>query len=215
MVDHGTPGTGSEAGSAIGTLATMPARPNFIQLPQRLSFSTFSPTYTLAMTPTPAATSNDSEAGASTPKQRRLKPSTPMFDAPLHVLCVDDDPLTRTLMSRLLTRLGCIVTTAENGEIALELILGGTSFTPSRECAPISVDGFEQASSADGRYHIIFLDNQMPVSYGKYIKEDQLIGTPKVLTGVEAISRLRGLGRNDFVVGLTGSCFRESQKSID
>ena len=41
----------------------------------------------------------------------------------MRVLVVDDDPLTRKLMSRMLARLGCKVTTAENGEIALDLIL--------------------------------------------------------------------------------------------
>ncbi len=39
----------------------------------------------------------------------------------LPVLVVDDDPLTRTLMKRILqTRLGCQVSVAENGEVALE-----------------------------------------------------------------------------------------------
>jgi CheY-like chemotaxis protein len=58
------------------------------------------------------------------------------------VLVVDDDAMTRTMMSRLLTRLGCNVTTAENGEIALEMVLGG------------------------GRFAVVFLDNQMPVMSG-------------------------------------------------
>jgi osomolarity two-component system, sensor histidine kinase SLN1 len=60
------------------------------------------------------------------------------------VLVVDDDPLTRTMMSRLLTRLGCTVSTAENGEIALEMVLSGYS----------------------GRFAVVFLDNQMPVMSG-------------------------------------------------
>ena len=62
----------------------------------------------------------------------------------LRVLVVDDDALTRTLMNRLLTRLGCMVTTAENGEIALEMVLSG-------HC---------------GRFAVVFLDNQMPVMSG-------------------------------------------------
>ena len=60
------------------------------------------------------------------------------------MLVVDDDALTRTMMSRLLTRLGCKVSTAENGEIALEMVLGGYG----------------------GRFAIVFLDNQMPVMSG-------------------------------------------------
>lgn len=47
-------------------------------------------------------------------------------------------------MSRLLTRLGCTVSTAENGEIALEMVLNGFS----------------------GRFAVVFLDNQMPVMSG-------------------------------------------------
>jgi CheY-like chemotaxis protein len=60
------------------------------------------------------------------------------------VLVVDDDALTRTMMSRLLTRLGCVVTTAENGEVALEMVLSGHG----------------------GRFAVVFLDNQMPVMSG-------------------------------------------------
>jgi CheY-like chemotaxis protein len=60
------------------------------------------------------------------------------------VLVVDDDALTRTMMTRLLTRLGCKVSTAENGEMALEMVLSGSG----------------------GRFAVVFLDNQMPVMSG-------------------------------------------------
>jgi CheY-like chemotaxis protein len=46
-------------------------------------------------------------------------------------------------MTRLLTRLGCKVSTAENGEIALEMVL-----------------------SPHGPFAIVFLDNQMPIMSG-------------------------------------------------
>jgi osomolarity two-component system, sensor histidine kinase SLN1 len=62
----------------------------------------------------------------------------------LPVLVVDDDALTRTLMTRMLSRLGCKVSTAENGEVALEMVLSG----------------------GGGRFAIVFLDNQMPVMSG-------------------------------------------------
>lgn len=62
----------------------------------------------------------------------------------LGVLVVDDDALTRTLMTRMLARLGCKVNTAENGEVALEMVLGDCS----------------------GRFAVVFLDNQMPVMSG-------------------------------------------------
>jgi osomolarity two-component system, sensor histidine kinase SLN1 len=48
------------------------------------------------------------------------------------------------MMTRLLTRLGCNVSTAENGEIALEMVLNGYG----------------------GRFAVVFLDNQMPVMSG-------------------------------------------------
>jgi CheY-like chemotaxis protein len=120
------------------------------------------------------------------------------LDPGLEVLVVDDDPLTRMLMKRLLSRLGCNVSTAENGEIALELILGsgGSNYTPSTDhsAGPVS----EQSSSVksdDSKYHVIFLDNQMPV-----------------LSGLKTIEKLREVGRGDFVVGVTGNALLDDQQ---
>jgi CheY-like chemotaxis protein len=90
---------------------------------------------------------------------------------------VDDDTLTRTLMKRLLTRLGCNVMTAENGQVALDLILGSGQ----------AASGEEEVSLASGRFDVVFLDNQMPV-----------------LSGLRAVAKLRAMGREDFVVGVTG-----------
>ena len=94
----------------------------------------------------------------------------------LRVLVVDDDMLTRRLMSRMLTRLGCSVDTAENGKVALEKILHGSppsgAPTPgvSEHSGPPMFD-LVQASSAATQtqvstqhwynYDIVFLDNQM------------------------------------------------------
>lgn len=116
----------------------------------------------------------------------------------LPVLVVDDDPLTRTLMKRILTRLGCTVSTAENGQVALEMILGPQAkhhaLTPSSDASanagPILEQEQRQASAeftAEGKYALVFLDNQMPV-----------------LSGLKAVERLRDLGRNDLIVGVTG-----------
>lgn len=66
----------------------------------------------------------------------------------LHVLVVDDDILTRKLMERSLARMGCAVDTAENGQVALEMIA-------SADQARSNWGGFS------GRYDIVFLDNQM------------------------------------------------------
>jgi hypothetical protein len=52
--------------------------------------------------------------------------------ANLSVLCVDDDPLTRKLLSRMLERLGCTVTTAEDGKQALDILLGVDGEPPRR-----------------------------------------------------------------------------------
>jgi osomolarity two-component system sensor histidine kinase SLN1 len=116
----------------------------------------------------------------------------------LPVLVVDDDPLTRTLMKRILTRLGCHVSTAENGEVALEMILGPQgkhALTPSSDASGNLGPILEQEQdhvefTEEGKYAVIFLDNQMPV-----------------LSGLKAVEKLRQLGRKDLIVGVTGQCF--------
>jgi len=95
-------------------------------------------------------------------------------------IVVDDDPLTRTLMKRMLTRMGCSVSTAENGEIAVSMLLG----------SPDSMD----ASNVQ-EFAVVFMDNQMPV-----------------MSGLKAISKLRQMGRKDFVVGVTGNALLADQQ---
>ena len=51
------------------------------------------------------------------------------------------------------------------------------------------------AAADDPRYAIVFLDNQMPV-----------------MSGLEAISKLRKRGRRDFVVGVTGNALLTDQE---
>lgn len=127
------------------------------------------------------------------------------------VLVVDDDSLTRMLMKRLLTRLGCRVTTAENGEAALELLTGSPRPSPSTEDVPATPDAravseegtLGSASNAsmhtwwseESKYAVCFLDNQMPIC-----------------SGLEAVSRLRRAGRKDFVVGVTGNALLTDQE---
>ncbi len=100
--------------------------------------------------PSPTLTnSNDAPISHSQPPQLQSSPSrqggsSTTVQPGLRVLVVDDDSLTRTMMTRLLTRLGCKVSTAENGEIALEMVL----------------------NSYGGRFAVVFLDNQMPVMSG-------------------------------------------------
>jgi len=111
----------------------------------------------------------------------------------MSVLVVDDDPFTRRLMGRTLGRLGCKVTTAENGEMAIDLILGVKGFAGVRRGTP-GQDGVGAGEVELGpvpqevRFAVVFLDNQMPV-----------------MSGVKAVERLRRLGRKDYVVGVTGN----------
>ncbi|TFK48812.1 hypothetical protein OE88DRAFT_1663992 [Heliocybe sulcata] len=125
----------------------------------------------------------------------------------LPVLVVDDDPLTRSLMKRMLTRLGCNVSTAENGEMALKMMNGGKPMvtvhtpipTPSSEGTGSSYglagEGRKHHEEPQSPYAIVFLDNQMPV-----------------LSGVEAVRRLRQFGRQDLVVGVTGNALLSDQQ---
>lgn len=93
---------------------------------------------------------------------------------PLRVLVVDDDALTRRLMARMMTRLGCEVTTAENGAIALEMLL--------KTDGVVGQDGIDPRAGENGirNFDITFLDNQMPVC-----------------TGLQVAAKLRSLARDD------------------
>ncbi|KAF8509178.1 hypothetical protein BU17DRAFT_56291, partial [Hysterangium stoloniferum] len=113
---------------------------------------------------------------------------------PIRVLVVDDDALTRTLMSRMLVRMGCHASTAENGLLALEQIMA----TPppqmrGAEEEPLTLE--EAWAEEDRRFSIIFLDNQMPIMSG--------LGTSR---------HLRAAGRRDLVVGVTGNALISDQK---
>ncbi|KAF8684902.1 His Kinase A (phosphoacceptor) domain [Rhizoctonia solani] len=132
--------------------------------------------------------------------------------SPLRVLVVDDDSLTRRLMTRMLTRLGCTVENAENGQIALDMLLAPLP-TPQSQRTQSSA-GFPSPLSAsiehptptlaaqsggweygESKYDIVFLDNHMPIC-----------------SGVEVARRLRQLDRKDFVVGVTGNALTEDQQ---
>ncbi|GAA5882260.1 hypothetical protein JCM3774_004067 [Rhodotorula dairenensis] len=151
---------------------------------------------------------------------------------PLKVLVVDDDMLTRRLMSRMMLRLGCEVETAENGKIALDMILRppppGVTNVPavrlevvSEEVEPGSGPSYgdhhvDAAERGDGtivkkvkkvgmdptagidafqHYDVVFLDNQMPVC-----------------SGVQVVAKLRSLGRDDLVVGVTANALQSDQE---
>ncbi|KZT67331.1 hypothetical protein DAEQUDRAFT_729184 [Daedalea quercina L-15889] len=188
ILDDTTPPGIQEPPPVIATdssSSSMTARPRLSQLPKPRTFSLDPP-----LSPGGSSMTSSTQTG-TTPES--------MSEGPLRVLVVDDDPLTRKLMSRMLTRIGCRVATAENGEIALDMILGaGHRATPSSEdtgSAGLSVSDVTLGSGDEYRYAVIFLDNQMPV-----------------LSGLDLVSKLRELGRKDFVVGVTGNALLTDQE---
>ena len=130
----------------------------------------------------------------------------------LPVLVVDDDRMTRMLMRRMLERLKCAVTTAVNGQQALELITGvsdihtldtpgsneGEYFTGGRVANPgvsRGTGGPPTPEISESDFAVVFLDNQMPV-----------------LSGVEMVKKLRRSGRKDLIVGVTGNALLPDQE---
>lgn len=110
----------------------------------------------------------DSSPELSIPARRLApQPPPPQVIPTIRVLVVDDDMLTRRLMQRMLTRLGCSVDMAENGEIALQKIVNGPIppglLTLQRGMPPnlFSHDSDGKRISHVYNYDVIFLDNQM------------------------------------------------------
>src|SRR5260221_8706869 len=94
------------------------------------------------------------------------------------------------MMMRVLTRLGCQVTCAENGEMAFDLMVGHTPLADqAKTVAEQTLPGqVEQTICEEGKFAVVFLDNQMPV-----------------MSGLKMVEILRKLNRQDFVVGITGN----------
>ncbi|KAF4592996.1 hypothetical protein EYR38_008703 [Pleurotus pulmonarius] len=120
-----------------------------------------------------------------TPDPANGTPPTPTFSG-LSVLVVDDDSITRMLMRRMLSRIGCTVETAENGEAALAMIIQSQHSEDASENP--------EGQTSNGPYDVVFMDNQMPV-----------------MSGLTAVAKLRALGRHDFIVGVTGNALLTDQ----
>lgn len=133
-------------------------------------------------------TSKSDRPNTASSAGKAQSPALTSSDRPLlAALIVDDDPLTRKLMSRMMARLGCTVQEAENGQMFLDILLGSEgSQSPS--------DGEVTTSTPPQYFDIVTLDNAMPV-----------------MTGEQAIRVLRAAGRNDFVVGATGNALKSDQ----
>jgi len=194
-----TPLAQNESAPTPEALPVVSQRPTFVRLPSQ---QTFSEDYVRHATNGSGSSNQSLTNGASNLTMfdqafTRGSPSTSFskfsIESNLPVLVVDDDPLTRTLMRRILGRLGCSVTCAENGEIALEIILGQRSVKGSTPSSDVSRDSGPILEQIDGppqprHFAVVFLDNQMPV-----------------MSGLKVVERLRELGRSDFVVGVTGN----------
>lgn len=121
-------------------------------------------------TSVPAPSLNGPTRSAPDPLQSLISVNGSRVGKGLRVLVVDDDTITRTLMSRLLSRLGCIVTTAENGKVGLEKILNGNIppeiILGDRRTGMGMSTGLPAHQCPDDKEHvymfdIVFLDNQM------------------------------------------------------
>ncbi|KAG9313135.1 Tco5, signal transduction HAMP domain histidine kinase [Chiua virens] len=177
------------------------AQPNQSRLPYSATGSTGPLHVVASLSPVsaePAASGLRAPIQGTPAPSLRRGPSI-VFEPPMVVLVVDDDRLTRTIMSRTLTRLGCHVSTAENGEIALEMIIGGRVQKPDDELPSGSVfedrGQYDDSAWTSSRYDVVFLDNQMPI-----------------MSGLEVVAKLREMGRQDFVVGVTGNALIGDQK---
>lgn len=129
----------SSGGAGASTPASAPTvRPSYVELPKR-------PTFIGSTTATPLSVSSTSTLFAPAPSPIPASPAPPATptapgaqDPPLRVLVVDDDQLTRKLMKRMLQRLGCAVSTAENGQVAFDLITG-EGRTPASEAGELGM----------------------------------------------------------------------------
>ncbi|KAG7445051.1 uncharacterized protein BT62DRAFT_207089 [Guyanagaster necrorhizus] len=174
-----------EENNSNGTITgqTSRNRPSFIVLPSPHSFVLDPQQSPTANPPSPSITRGS------------LTNSSSVLFHQYQVLVVDDDALTRRLMTRMLERLGCCVTTAENGEIALGILLGQSPEmkTPASDNSVPILDNLTPPTQR--RFMVVFLDNQMPV-----------------MSGLKTVAYLREIGRRDFVVGVTGNALITDQK---
>lgn len=131
-------------------------------------------------------------------------------------------------------RLGCVVTLAENGVMALDMILGvkgysGLPSTPGKEDdkklgeqkVGAGKDGdrkgtenvnqavrFQEGLAADPAVAALGPPPQ-DIKFAVVFLDNQM----PVMSGVKAVERLRELGRKDFVVGVTGNALLSGKLS--
>ncbi|PVG00732.1 hypothetical protein CPB86DRAFT_782280 [Serendipita vermifera] len=157
----------------------------------------------------PASSSLPSATTSSdTPKQREHSVSLQSsVGKGLIALVVEDDKVLRTLLQRLLLRLGCEVECAEDGQVALEVLgLSPTSSgaqpksslpAPSEPSDTAVKDPPRIASPGRTHFNVIFLDNQMPR-----------------VTGTQVATALRRANRDEYIVGTSGDASIMDQESF-
>lgn len=127
--------------------------PSYLIDPSELLVESLSSRSASASSTAPFSSLHHHASTSSTASRHHPLESDPMNanldDPPLRVLIVDDDSLTRRLMSRMMTRLGCIASSAENGQVALDMILRKEE------------GGDEETEREKKHFDIIFLDNQV------------------------------------------------------
>lgn len=230
-----------------------PTRPTFVPIPSPRSFSSNSienqPPNTNSTYQTSAGssistspmTAFDNCFTAGSPESSTAAVNV---EPGLQVLVVDDDPLTRTLMRRILMRLGCEVTLAENGVMAIDLILGvkgyaGVPSTPGKEdekklgeqkrgdgkeVVPSGKGGTKKSDGEDGmsqgvRFQEGLASDPAVAALGPPPQDVKfavvfLDNQMPVMSGVKAVERLRELGRKDFVVGVTGNALLSGESFL-
>ncbi|KAJ3873029.1 hypothetical protein F5051DRAFT_338320 [Lentinula edodes] len=149
------------------------------------------------------------------------------FSSSLSILVVDDDGVTRMMMDRLLRRQGCDVTTAENGRVALELILGDESHSRTISLSENVTPDLTTSGLPSSKSGTLTLDQGLglisrAISQGSDQSQSTVPDLPKfavvfldnsmpVLSGQRTVEILRRLRRRDFVVGLTGNALLTDQ----
>jgi PAS domain S-box-containing protein len=183
----------SGAGSTFGFfLQCKRTRPNITRPPiSRQSSSSF------FSTSKNAATVQDLVAGLASPDV--LSPALEIAEPPsaLHILIVEDNLLNQRVLTKQLTKAGCVVSTADNGLFALDFI-ATTTFSPH--------------ASQPKHLHVVLMDQNMPEMDGltcvKRIREmeqqGELIGHVPVIAVTanvrsEQIATARESGMDDVV----------------
>ena len=98
----------------------------------------------------------------------------------LRVLVVDDCAVNRKMLSRMLRNHGHECVEAENGKVAVDMV------------RKTRMNGDDCNDISNNRFNCILMDNEMPV-----------------MTGCAAAKRIREMGCDSFIVGVTGTIFKE------